>query len=193
MFEFLTKVLTKKSKRVVAKKAPPVRGQARPEVEGLEDRQMMAANLLPSGHLVINGTNGNDVAVVQQINPFVVRVTDNGVNKFFLKSAIKQVDFYGWNGNDYFRNDTNISSYARGGNGNDILIGGSNRDWLFGEHGRDRLYGRAGNDYLAGGQDNLKDYLYGGTGFDTFQRDLVFFFVNIDKPQDQQPGEPIVA
>ncbi len=94
-----------------------------------------------------------------------------------VRGQVSKIEFDGHQGNDYFRNDTSIPTYALGGQGNDTLIGGSGNDQLFGRKdndvligrgGEDSLFGEDGNDYLDGGADGIVDHLYGGPGADTF-------------------------
>ena len=102
-------------------------------------------------------------------------------------------------GNDYMdggAGDDTLTDYVTAGSfvnegGSDTLRGGTGNDSLYGGSGVDYLYGEADNDYLDGGDDNVADHLWGGTGFDTFKADW-WFFVNVDDPKDEQVGEPIV-
>lgn len=103
--------------------------------------------------------------------------------------------YYGYGGDDYFdAYGTGVSVYAYGHGGNDTLIGSHYRDELWGGAGNDTLYGgydpinnpwdfdgswdyldgRSGADYLNGEKDGIADTLIGGSGFDTFERDMVF-------------------
>lgn len=79
-------------------------------------------------------------------------------------ASIDEIFFYGMGKNDFFRNDTNIPSWANGGSGNDELIGGSSVDYLYGGYDNDILRGNSGNDKLYGGFGS--DTLYGGAGKD---------------------------
>ena len=81
---------------------------------------------------------------------------------------------FGYGGDDYLHGGEG-NDYLYGASGDDILHGGSGGDWLYGGSGNDslyggtgvdRLYGEDGNDYLDGGRDGVKDYLYGGSGWD---------------------------
>lgn len=103
---------------------------------------------------------------------------------------------FGEAGNDVLRGGA-YADYLDGGEGddalfgyagNDTLVGGAGNDYLEGMDGNDSLVGGLGNDTLRGGKgvdrfeggagDDLfysrnadKDYLYGGAGADTAQRD----------------------
>ncbi len=139
--------------------------------ENLEDRRLMAGSVeLDGGTLRIEGTSANDTVQVQYYqndsNYILVMRTHSGHThtRYFRTSDVDLVQFSGKDGNDYFRNDTSIRSYANGGNGNDTLIGGSNRDMLAGDAGNDQLWARGGNDSVYGASGN--DYMRGGSGND---------------------------
>lgn len=170
-------------------------------VESLEERKLMSATRL--GNVVtIEGSGFSDRVVVQIESPVVsqnaLKVTE-GVTPpkqlvvyestnitgtpsawkvtRFNAADIRLIEFYGFSGSDYFRNDTSIRAYAEGGSGNDTLIGGRVTDEFYGGIGHDRLIGRqgvdylsgdAGNDRLDGGADGVHDELQGGAGADTF-------------------------
>ena len=170
-------------------------------VQKLEDRKLMAAdfgfgqNWLPeievNGSVVeIQGSWLSDDAEVEVSDRgtddpsddiVLVRVSnalDSDVQTFQKYDAegndyISKIVFRGQNGNDRFDNNSDISSWAYGGNGNDRLEGGTDVDHLFGQAGDDVLIGKAGNDKLFGssGDDDLwgqngDDYLRGGSGAD---------------------------
>ena len=61
------------------------------------------------------------------------------------------------------------STYAAGGEGNDIINGGNLRDWLFGGQGIDKLNGGYSKDKLYGGADG--DSIWGDSGNDTIHGD----------------------
>jgi len=73
--------------------------------------------------------------------------------------TIKEIEFWGENGNDTLAVKAATPVIAHGGSGHDKLSGGS---------GADRLYGDAGNDALFGGGLAAADQLWGGTGHDRF-------------------------
>jgi Ca2+-binding RTX toxin-like protein len=58
--------------------------------------------------------------------------------------------------------------------GNDIVRGGYGADTIYGDAGSDHLHGGPGNDKIYA-RDAIKDYIYGGKGFD-YARD--------DDPED---------
>ena len=174
-------------------------------LESLEDRRLMAANVtFNQGLLSIEGTSANDHIVIGQrvvelspqyryaISMPVTTVTHGHVDlngnlvqdgQRNLFGRINQVNFYGYSGHDFFRNNTSIATVAYGGLGSDIIYGGSSGDRLYGSDfqagadsgypgllnyqahdGHDQLFGNAGDDYLYGGTGN--DFLSGASGND---------------------------
>ncbi|MFO0879343.1 MAG: calcium-binding protein [Gemmataceae bacterium] len=135
-------------------------------LEALEQRFTPAVSM-SYGDLVIDGTSGNDSAVVYNGTDGWVYINDNGryfkVQPSWITGSIR---FTGGPGNDYFRNDTSIRCSARGNDGADVLIGGGGKDYLYGEGGGDRLEGRGGDDMLWLGDDLFINYGYGGNGND---------------------------
>ena len=67
---------------------------------------------------------------------------------------MQAIEVFGRDGDDYIRNETNISMEAHGEDGDDHIVGGSAGDVLIGGRGDDFLEGRQGNDHLEGGADN---------------------------------------
>lgn len=177
------------------------KNQASLQVENLEDRQMMSvSSYISGGHLYVNGDANNNQATVSDYGSSLVKVTGDGVTKYFPKSAItfKDVIFRGGNGDDKFANSSSLRVIGYGGAGNDGMIGGKQNDLLYGGPGNDRLiggagvdtlYGQDGNDYLDGGVGNA-DVLWGGTGADQFREDPMFMKgtswikINRDQPKD---------
>jgi Ca2+-binding RTX toxin-like protein len=80
---------------------------------------------------------------------------------------VDEIFFVGGEQEDLFDNQTDIPSYAFGGDGDDVLLGGSSTDWLRGDDGDDEVRGRAGNDVLEGRYGN--NTLIGGDGDDTLE------------------------
>jgi Ca2+-binding RTX toxin-like protein len=143
------------------------------------------------GDIVIGQSDWNDIAEVS-FDGFNYVVLDNGVANYFPHWRVwgGDVSYYGNGGDDLFRNWTRLTTYAKGGAGNDTLIASSGDDWLHGgdgddylyggdgsdnihgEGGWDQLYGDLGNDHLNGGVgDGCADYLAGGQGDDSFAYD----------------------
>ncbi|MFO0879079.1 MAG: C2 family cysteine protease [Gemmataceae bacterium] len=137
-------------------------------LENLEKRELMAA-YISGGTLVVDGTTGNDVAILRRISGQTngvntLAVTFNGTTSV-LRGIFQAVTFYGMDGDDTLRADTvGMPVKAFGGNGNDMLVGGNRNDTLDGGAGNDRLFGLAGNDLLQGG--SWDDVLNGGAGND---------------------------
>jgi Ca2+-binding RTX toxin-like protein len=164
------------------KSTKAARATFKPQLEGLEERRVMSANLV-GGNIVITQSNGNDTATVTQTTgifglQFIkVQETIGGVTQspksFFAPLVTGRIVYFGNGGDDVFDNLTSIKCTAFGGAGNDILRGGHNDDILIGGDGNDQIFAREGNDYLYGGNGNdiLRggqgdDHLYGGAGFD---------------------------
>lgn len=151
----------------------------RPEVEALEDRDLLSVSISFSkqtGVLSLNGSDRadrNDYATVRvQGNKVVATIIEKALNgkvkdrevKKVKLALVKQIGFDGNAGDDTFANRTAIASLAYGNAGNDVLEGGTGMDTLLGEDGNDTLYGGAGSDRLFGGSGN--DELYGSSGID---------------------------
>jgi hypothetical protein len=181
MFDFFTNLFGKKSRPA----AP--RGTFRPQMESLEERRQMAANVFVNsgGDLEIKGDQfaANTVIVTQEVYSGVgyYRVNDQafGRNFWFQTSSVwgGDVIFYGGPQGDYFHNkDTPLRTTAYGDAGNDYLFGSYMNDNISGGTGFNYLYGFGGDDYLNsayndysgsyfnGGDGN--DQLYGGNGRD---------------------------
>lgn len=132
---------------------------------------MSAATILLStdGQLAIKGTDQSDnVDVsVNQAGQILVRVQTGAAEEtaVFEQADVVSIEFQGNDGNDVFRNQTEIASIAHGGAGDDYLAGGSGDDTLSGGLGDDTLVGRSGNDTLNG--DENQDRLFGSDGDDT--------------------------
>ena len=188
-------------------------------LEALEDRTALSVTVF-NGNLWIGGTNGNDDVAVNWSRSGNVTVTDNGTSYTFqLSAVIGGCFFFGYDGNDYFENNTWLSTWAYGGGGNDWIHGGSYNDYLdggsggdilWGESGEDnltggsgndvllggvdadRLWGGDGDDWLSGGVDGVADYLNGGAGRDLFEAELFNMHGttrNRDTPSDFNPAE----
>jgi len=150
--------------------------RVRPQLEALEDRQLLATNITfnaASGVFSIHGSSLNDAASVRTQQGQViadVRTVDSAGNVTTSKtvsvdaSRVTQIVFYGYNGNDRFTNGTSMAALVHGGNGDDVICGGCGRDAAYGEAGNDTLFGSEGNDLLDGGDGH--DYLYGQEGTD---------------------------
>lgn len=141
----------------------------------------MALTYISDGYLYIVGTDeadGRDNASVRnhgthEIEVAVQKWNDNrellgSHTTTFSKSRIPNgIRFYGYAGKDTFVNNTDLPSFASGGEGDDVLIGGSSYDSLYGDDGDDLTSGRGGGDVLNGGTGD--DVVSGGAG-----RDIMF-------------------
>ena len=101
-----------------------------------------------TGVIKVEGSAERDaVRVFDSANAGDVTVSFNGVGQLdFTKSLVTQVEFYGYGGDDWFKNTTDLGSTAFGHNGNDFLFGGSSSDQFQGGNGNDLIFGNGGND-----------------------------------------------
>lgn len=186
---FRRKNRNRKNNSKTARRIRKKRTQNSAEYGTLEPRKMFAPVVHYNANIdtvYIFGTNANDAAVVQIENSQVKVRTQEGnqpIRNWFVNGPVNQVRYYGRSGNDYFRNDTYIATWAHGeyghdtllgGYGDDIIHGGGHNDVIYGRSGNDRLYdnegadkiyGGSGNDILSSGMHN--DVLGGGSGNDT--------------------------
>ncbi|MCA9212473.1 MAG: hypothetical protein KDB27_05380 [Planctomycetales bacterium] len=202
----LTRITNRKNKSKSKKKSQNRvrRNGNQISVESLENRELMAADISFANNVIsIQGTNANDVVsvaidagntsgifnhlddqVVVSVQTGRSQVTESFPRYKGFLSNVNSISFNGNDGNDRFQNNTNITSIAVGGNGDDVLIGGTGNDTLVGDkfvifgsgdigYGNDQLYGGDGNDILHGqnGSDTLNggdgnDQLFGGAGND---------------------------
>lgn len=149
-------------------------GQAQGEVQGYTIDVAVPRWTFDGGILGVNGEAGDDNIQVW-VKESQVRVVRNGVTKNYPLASVKEVQVYGFDGNDAVSVNTRaIPTYVLGGAGNDTLAGGDEVDNLVGGGGKDaldagggsdRLDGAAGSDKLVGGDGD--DRLLGGDGNDT--------------------------
>jgi len=119
---------------------------------------------LVSTELFVDGTEGNDHIIVEQVrNNLFVNV--NGVVERFNAADVQFLSISGLGGDDDIVNASAIPSTISGGDGADTLWGGTGPDVLRGFGGNDSLRGGDGDDVLLG--DTGNDTLHGGDGFDT--------------------------
>lgn len=102
-------------------------------------------------------------------------------------------DMTGYTGNDYLHGGWG-DDFLNGMSGNDTIVGGYGNDTLYGGTGTDEVLGGPGNDYLDGGVDGVADRLVGGSGADTFKREMYWdvsqfepVYVNRDTFVDYSP------
>jgi Ca2+-binding RTX toxin-like protein len=144
-------------------------------LQELEGRDVPSAVIFNGSDFQITGSALADTVVVSYDGgawwtPFddQIKVSLTNSGETIQASAnfwsVGRIVFDGLDGADDFRNNTDVNTSARGGEGDDTLVGGGGRDYLFGEGGRDTLDGMRGDDTLYGGIDN--DVLRGGDGSD---------------------------
>lgn len=149
-----------------------VNHKTRLSVESLENRDLLAANIV-GNVLQVVGTNGPDtIRIAQQASN--VAVTINNMTQTFALNGIGSMEVYAFDGNDTIMNDTSINMTAAAGAGNDYVRGGpAQLEVIYGEAGDDTIEGRdgvdvvyagSGNDFVDGG--NAVDYIYGEAGTD---------------------------
>jgi hypothetical protein len=127
-----------------------------------------------NGILGVNGDSADNVINVWFVDDDTIRVIRDGVIKNFPAADVRQIEIYGYDGNDFVSvNSRQVPAYVLGGAGNDTLaggdeadnlVGGGGKDDLNGGGGDDRLDGQGANDRLAGGDGD--DRLLGGDGDD---------------------------
>jgi Ca2+-binding RTX toxin-like protein len=108
--------------------------------------------------LLVCGTNGNDVYVIEPrpSNLTQVRIKSTGkVIGIVNNSQFQSIAAFGKAGNDTIIVDAHIIKPAR-------LFGDAGDDQLYGAGGVDRIHGGDGNDKLYGGNNN--DILTGNAG-----------------------------
>ena len=137
-----------------------------------------AANISPimkGNNLLIEGTDNADWIEIQETSTQIIvhAFIANGSSELgqwtFAKNAISTIEFYGFGGDDTFKNaydgtSCNIACRLDGGAGNDTLIGGNGNDYLYGGAGDNILDGGNGDNIVAGGSGNNTFY-NSGRGF----------------------------
>ena len=156
------------------------RRSCRPELEALEDRQLMACTVTrlawdPSIIQIVGTNRGDSVdvsvsgtqVVVRHLTPGTLLVPGDLLPSYayFDRATVSRVYFEGRAGNDSFTNRTTLFTQAYGDDGNDTLQAGSSDSALDGGNGADLLVGGSGSDHLFGGAGN--DSLTAGAGQDT--------------------------
>lgn len=168
------------------------RVKSRLHIEQLEDRRLLANNILYDSVtriVTVTGTPDADKAHIEVVNS-QIRITLTDIaggstldQQTFSPTAIKKIVFDAGDGDDVLINDTSTKVLGHGqagndylegglgedkiygGDGDDILVGFKAADKLYGDAGVDQLFGMQGKDTLDGGIDN--DDLLGGAGTDT--------------------------
>ncbi len=144
-------------------------------MQSLEVRRFLSI-AVQNGVMIINGTEGRDVIVMQRLNLQTLSVTLNGKTTGPLRAVTKlRVNLLG--GNDSLNMSTLSSHHFAitriyGGSGDDTIVGGMGMDLIYGQAGDDLINGRAGYDRIWGdhGNDNLdsgnEGVIHGGNGDD---------------------------
>src|SRR5688572_14337932 len=128
---------------------------SRNHFEGLESRVLLSS-VLSNGLLTVTGSNNAD-NVALSISGTNLVVRENGVNRNFTLSQVKQIRVLGQGGNDVVALAADITVRA-------ILEGGTGDDKLTGGKGSYTISGNDGNDLLDGGAGDGNDDLFGGNG-----------------------------
>ncbi len=119
------------------------------------------------GNDILLGGAGNDTLKGRHGNDFLAGHSGN--DRIYGEGGHDTL--LGMEGNDWVVGGHG-DDLLKGGSGNDTLLGNLGDDRLYGEGGTDYLKGQDGNDYLNGGDkygsDGERDYMWGGTGADTF-------------------------
>lgn len=155
------------------------------KLEQLENRELLAADIMLSGDmLIVDGHEKyDDVIQIEEVRSYGkqgpgyeisvmdakgnVRKNDQGqsLNIFVKQEDVRSLVVRGHGGDDKIVNHSKLSMRAYGGDGNDSISGGTGNDVLAGQNGNDVIYGQAGNDRILGGSGN--DRLYGFHGNDS--------------------------
>ena len=162
--------------------------------ESLESRDMLTIVLGTFNGfdtVLVEGTGGNDLAVAAVAADGRLSFTLNSETEFFARADVERILFRGLNGDDQFTNNTDVSSFLYGHNGNDILRGGSGNNWIQGGGGNDRLFGGDRNDSIRGnnGDDQIDaamrhDRVFGGDGDDLIIGSQGNDFINAGEGDD---------
>ncbi len=156
----------------------------------LEDRSLLASIAFDAGagQVTIYGSSGNDSAYINDAGGGMISVAVTGAStQQFHAADINRVTFYAGDGDDYFENNTSVSSFFGAHAGNDTFRGGSGNDIAYGGPGMDDLWGNGGADVLHGGDD--VDVVRGGDGDDDLHGNHGDDFIYGDDGNDVLWGE----
>jgi uncharacterized delta-60 repeat protein len=144
-------------------------------------------------NLVIDGTDGADVVLVQAATGGVNVTTGTIVNEFYALMTGKSIQVNGGAGNDSITlaSDVTFASIIDAGDGNDTVQGGAGADTINAGAGNDLVTGGNGDDFITGGAgadaiggQGGNDIILGGDGADVLSggagRDLLVGGVGID-------------
>jgi len=155
------------------------RHSRRLRLESLEDRTMLAADLV-NGVLSVVGTKGSDSIQVQVATAGAhtgeLEVNVNGAQSYFTVAQVNSIHIAGLKGNDTITVNDNVTIGVsiNGGKGHDTIKGGGGQDTIHGDAGNDSIQGSAGHDTIYGDQGNDtvlagagNDAVFGGSGNDS--------------------------
>ncbi|MCA9218539.1 MAG: hypothetical protein KDB27_35970, partial [Planctomycetales bacterium] len=138
--------------------------------------------------LDVSEFGGNDILYGEDGDDYLF----GGAGHDVLLGGLGADKLFGDQGPDYLYGNAG-DDHLYGGSGNDTLSGGTGNDYLDGGSDVDWLFGNSGNDFLFGGgkrkpievvtkddeahhyspYDDVIDYLFGGTGADSFKFDTI--------------------
>ncbi|QEG24053.1 FKBP-type peptidyl-prolyl cis-trans isomerase [Mariniblastus fucicola] len=131
-------------------------------------------------------TNEMTISIDTETNELVVTEPDAAEQRFD-SADITRISYRGTPGDDFFSNETDISTRVVGYAGNDMIFSGGGDDVVIAANGDDTVYPGNGNDYVAGGQGNDhvietdestgNDRLFGGPGDDILEGGMGADFV----------------
>jgi len=136
------------------------------EYPSMEHAVRLTTNVAAVDHstLYVLGTRRADAMSVK-LNGGSLFASVSGDSPKFSASAIKGLDFEGFNGDDVIVNATGLRATVRGAGGNDAIVNGGGNDFVDAGDGNDTVLAGDGDNAVYGGSGN--DELHGGSGSDT--------------------------
>jgi hypothetical protein len=149
-------------KGVIKKRRPRDTRRRAHQLEHLEDRRLLAADVMWAANTGILEVSGSGQAETISIATENGSISVDGIAQGILAANVNELRIEGGDGNDVIdiRQLTGLSNAAI------VVMGGAGNDTLLGSPMNDQLQGGEGDDYLEGfaGDDNL----IGGAGADTY-------------------------
>ena len=149
-------------KGVIKKRRPRDTRRRAHQLEHLEDRRLLAADVMWAANTGILEVSGSSQAETISIATENGSISVDGIAQGILAANVNELRIEGGDGNDVIdiRQLTGLS------NASIVVMGGAGNDTLLGSPMNDQLQGGEGDDYLEGfaGDDNL----IGGAGADTY-------------------------
>lgn len=158
------------------------------DFQQLEARKLLAGIFYDTAQrqIQVEGSASADRVLISEPSADQIKVEYVGlVVETFARTAVASIQFKGYDGDDYFQNNSDRRSFVYAHGGNDTLLGGRfydnfqggpGNDTIDGGAGQDMLRGNDGNDTIRGGDAN--DTIYGGNGDDTIDggtgHDLIY-------------------